>query len=382
MYKNIDDMLNCANKIDVPSSTLEKVDHVLKNIEYRKVDNNMKQKSGKRSLFRPIVAFATMAAVVCLFVFGALPHLNGADLSNNSFTLQAFAMEIETSDPVAVNLADLIDESNPEALLVVTVDSAAVEVRGSGDNPFTLADNIAVLRFDLRSWGANIEKVEYILDDGFFVDGRFHTEMGGVEILGSEIVITGDELGDDFSLNFGMRLPDLHSGQITVSATSTFTDGTQAERIIIIEMAEVAALVGLDGFVDTNWVEPADWFKVHDTINATMRSMLAPGGQFAHLGVELTDLFFFREMIWNPNTSSVDFESFTDLNMANGESQIWYIQICTIINDVDMENGGFLFEISRNNDEFTVRFMRHIDYNFTPPTREEIFAESNTIERI
>jgi len=371
MYKNIDDMLNCANKIDVPSSTLEKVDHVLKNIEYRKVDNNMKQKSGKRSLFRPIVAFATMAAVVCLFVFGALPHLNGADLSNNSFTLTAFAMEIETSDPVAVNLADLIDESNPEGLLVVTVDAAALEVRGSGDNPFTLADNIAVLRFDLRSWGTNIEKVEYIVDDGFFVDGRFHTEMGGVEILGSEIVITGDELGDDFSLNFGMRLPDLHSGQITVSATSTFADGTQAERIIIIEIEEITTRLGQDSLVDRNWIEPTEWIRVQNVIDDTMRGLLAPGGQFAHLSVE--DVIYFRKVLWDSNTNSTDLESFADLELiANGESAIWYVQICPAINGADIEIGGFLFEISRNNDEFTVRFMRQVDYQFVPPTREEV----------
>jgi len=380
MYKNIEDMLQDVKKTEVPNSTLKKVDHVLKNIEYRKADNNMKEKSVKRSFFRPIVALATTAAVACMFVFGALPLLNGGGLSgqisNNSFTLHAFAMEVQTNEPVAVNLADLIDEANPDGILVVTVDAEALNVRGSGGNPFTLADNIAILRVDLRSWGTNIESVEYVVDDGFFVDGRFHTEMGGVEVLGNEIAITGDELGDDFSLNFGIRLPDLHSGQITVSATSTFVDGAQEERIIIIEMAEIATLVGLDGFADRDWVEPAELIRVHNEVNDTMRNLLAPGGQFEHLNAGHAD--FFREMVWNPNTNSVDSETFVNLDrIANGESEIWYVQVCTVINNLNQEIGGFLFEISRNNDEFTARFMQHVDYNHILPTREEVFEAAN-----
>ena len=320
----------------------------------------------KKTVWKAAVAFTTMAAVLCLFVFGALPQLGGGGGSQgNSFVLQAFAMEVQTSEPLTINLSDLIDDTNRNEIIVVTVDAAALQVRGSGDNPFTLHDNVAVLRIDLRSWGTNIESVEYFVDDGFFVDGRFHPEMGGVEILGSEIIISGNELGDDFSLNFGMRLPDLHSDQITVSATSTFIDGSQEERIIIIEIAEIEAATGIDSsLLDRNWVEPAEYLRVMDTVNAEMRNLLAANGEFGHFN--LSNVEFFNSLVWDSNTNSVDFESFTGLTQINnGESQIWYTYAFEC-----RETGGFLFEISRNNDQFTVRFIEHVDYIFTPPVRE------------
>ena len=328
--------------------------------------------SKKKPKWKTAVALTTAAAV---FVIAALVPWN--EQGGNAFTVSVFATEVQTSEPVTINLADLIDDANRRDIVVITVDAAALDVRGSGDNPFTLEDNVVVVRIDLRSWGTNIEKVEYAVDDGFFVDGRFHSEMGGVEILGSELVIDGNELDDDFSLNFGMRLSDIHAEQITVSVTSTFNDGSLAERIINIELAEVAAMVGFDDLVDRSWVCPTVYIRVYDEISTAVRELVAPDGEFAHLNIN--DSGFVVKRVWNTNANTVDYDNFTSLSHINeGESQVWFAYILELDTPGSVpvnEAGGFLFELSRNNDDFTFNFIEHVDYTITPPPRRDMMIQ-------
>jgi len=93
MYNNIDDMLENAKKIDVPSSTLEKVDGVLKNIKHRKVGNkNMKNK------FMKIAAVAAAVAILATSVFAAVQLLSAGEVADRfgNVTLSA-AFESESA---------------------------------------------------------------------------------------------------------------------------------------------------------------------------------------------------------------------------------------------------------------------------------------------
>jgi len=74
MYNNIDDMLKNARKIDVPNSTLEKVDGVLKNIEQREVGNRYMKKKFVKSI---AIAAAIMIFMISAAVFSMSGGLDG-----------------------------------------------------------------------------------------------------------------------------------------------------------------------------------------------------------------------------------------------------------------------------------------------------------------
>ncbi len=121
MPKNIDDMLKSTKKADIPTSTFEKVDNVLKNLEQRKVERVM-----KRKFFKSIAAIAACVlimsgGIVYASITGIWQNIfNINDIGNNMTVqehIQNVDMKYATSSGVGIKANSIIlDDSRFEVV--------------------------------------------------------------------------------------------------------------------------------------------------------------------------------------------------------------------------------------------------------------------------
>jgi len=252
----------------------------------REMKNMKQEKSASKRKFvtRSVVSFATVAAVLCVMIFGGniLPFNGGSgdvpgQTSNNSFVLQAFAMEQQngtlvpgseleiTDGRIAVEFDDRLESSHLGVQGIFTNDDFI-----GGD----LLGLIISTGLGIRLGGENIVSATLTTDQGFFqvirtdnrtywyidrVDGIF--ELNDANL--SSLLIWGYEYKHDAPIPIGTREAGMTTRAVTnpndrITATSdklpesviftaivTFEDGEEQVKSITFNPRDVWEAVGI-----------------------------------------------------------------------------------------------------------------------------------------
>ncbi|NLV23057.1 MAG: hypothetical protein GXY49_13945 [Syntrophomonadaceae bacterium] len=164
-------------------------------IKNRVLDKVIQKQHKKRPTFRAAVSFATVAAVICLIVFGSTFFLPQGD---NIFVVKAYAMEVQEDGSVELREVDIAD-TRPEYW------------GGHIDG----ATNTMYVGLGLRCEGENIESVEFSTDNGFFAE-QYIGNLADISTSGVPALYVGP---DNQMVMFGENFDDVGS-TITLDAES------------------------------------------------------------------------------------------------------------------------------------------------------------------
>ena len=201
------------------------------------------KKSKKHPVFRTAISLATTAAVLMFALFGQ--RFFAPDV-NNTFLLQAFAMEVQEDGTVGLRMLEYANFHN-------SLQYGTWHGHYDGEN-FYLNIAIGII-------GENIKQVEFTTDVGFFakqfIDRESFTEdtnlmtSGGrilmfgtdFEIVGNSFVVDESFIADDWILFLGQEGYAVKNR--TVRAVATFNDGTTQEEVITINLEESFGLASV-----------------------------------------------------------------------------------------------------------------------------------------
>ena len=144
-------------------------------------------------------------------------------------------LDVDSDVPVIATLSDLIG-NNTENIVVPMLPYGV----GGANRPISVWEHWLVFPINLEFTGTNIDRVLYSIENGSFVDGSPTGSF--ISLLGRE-VNTGT-MGSDFPLHFAV--PYLNPPKSVVfTATATFRDGSQEERVVVLDIENVIALSGI-----------------------------------------------------------------------------------------------------------------------------------------
>ena len=254
MQDNIEIILKNAKKMDVPDSTLIKVDNALRDLEHQE-----EKASGKPRLKKlPVIAAA--AAVICLLVLGGMFLLPQSE-SDNIFSLKAYAMEQLDDGSIELREVDLLDQTHSWSFA------------DDGENVY--------IKIWLKCEGENIKNVEFYTDEGFFAKQYIERENGQIvresvpmagigradgtqtiirfgndyEITGNTLMLSAEEMTDDLLLFWGRESrrigDDLNlPRELTFRAVATFNDGKTQEEMVTIDLSKPFEGLGIVQLTD------------------------------------------------------------------------------------------------------------------------------------
>ncbi|MCL2838281.1 MAG: hypothetical protein FWE04_04340 [Oscillospiraceae bacterium] len=192
------------------------------------------QRNKKRPVFRTAISLATTAAVLMFAVFGV--RFFAPDV-NNTFSLQAFAMEVQEDGTFGLREIDLMTNEFWAGHF-------------DGDNFF--------VSVGLRYKGNNIQNVEFSTNEGFFATQRIrslahtesvpHTYMGldsQLMMFGTEFYVVGNAItfgsamDDDILLFWGSNDVNIDNipESIEIRANVIFNDGETYEQTAVIDLS-------------------------------------------------------------------------------------------------------------------------------------------------
>ena len=144
-------------------------------------------------------------------------------------------LEADSDVPVIAKLSDLI--GNVSENFVVPMLPYGV---GDTNRPISIWEHWLVFPINFEFTGTNVDRVLYSIENGSFVDGSPIGDF--ISLLGREINTSA--MGSDFPLHFAV--PYLNPPKSVIfTAIATFNDGSQEERIIVLDIENVIALSGI-----------------------------------------------------------------------------------------------------------------------------------------
>jgi hypothetical protein len=211
-------------------------------IEKKRILNKIEEKQGIRSPKRRPALSVAVAAVLCLAIIGGIFL---SPKGNNVFNLTAYALEAREDGSTELREIDIADQ--PDTYW----------------NGY-FNDGVFYVSVGLKCEGENLKSVEFSVDEGFFAKQYIGGAATGTDIpamyvndrlvmygtefekLGNKFTLTGDTLGGELLLFWGIELENVAEDsifdrdslpeKIDIRATARFSDGKTQEETLTIDL--------------------------------------------------------------------------------------------------------------------------------------------------